>query len=147
MRNITEQGSAPLMGVASVLSFFTPIYMLIAIAVAFTFIDMILTALAVYEQRKRRRKVRISELGIKQGVYNVCLSAVIIALCWLLGTHVMQMPDLHLERIGAGFICVFELLVILKRATFLTKKKAYRNLDNFLKSKLNIQEVNNLKTK
>lgn len=148
MRNITEQGSAPLIGAASLVSFFTPIYLLITIAVVFTMIDMILTAIASYEAKKKRKKIKLSDLGLKQGVYNIVLSSLVIALCWLLGTHVLRMPDLHLERIGAGFICVFELLVILKRAAFLTKKKVYKNLDSFLKSRLTsvTQEVRNQKT-
>lgn len=134
--NAIDLKTGILVWLGAAIGFFAPIHQLLILTTVFVICDYTAGVLAATNARRRKRskpKGEIFKEITKRYIYILMFSVVIISLSWILGTFIMPISILQLERTTASTICVFSLVNIIKNSAYITGSKAFDSINRYVR--------------
>lgn len=132
---LVDMKVAVLAGIATCFASLAPIQALLSITTAFVICDFVSSIIAYRKSPKGKRNSflrSLREVG-ERYLYIALFSVMIISLSYILGTKVLPLEFMNIEKAAASSVCVFSLVSIIKNAAFITKSKAFSSINNFVK--------------
>lgn len=136
--NIVDLKLGILLQLGAIIGFFAPIQELLIFTTVFVIFDYTVGVIAATNARSRKKIKPIREVFKDTSIryfYILVFSLIIVSLSWILGTHVIPIGVLQLERTTASTICVFSLVNIIKNSAYITKSKAFSSINRYVKVK------------
>jgi phage-related holin len=127
-----ETGKVATAATASLVSIFSPVWLLAAIIAVFIIIDFVIGLIVSIRIKKQGF---ITEKAYKTG-WKLGGAMIVIILSHLLDTVVIPVIDLHLANIFTGIFCGFELWSILSNFAILSNHPVFRIIKKWAKSEI-----------